>query len=186
MTWMKLIALSLHWMKISLLIECYMAVINLMTKELHHFNVHHITHQRFSKIWRTPAIIFWVIMWSQLCIIYVYVLRSLYFLCISRRVLLYAFRFNFFCLNNGLEKKIKSCDWPIKLLFQIIIIFALDSRETCWNVYFIVMTICGYLNCECNFGYVLNISVSVYRKTPEKTLSVKEKRKCFFPSIMWI
>ena len=83
-----------------------------------HFNVHHKIHQRFWKIWRKLAIIFFSINVKRDVCLYVYILGLLYFLLmffsfspteilyISSRVLLYVFRFSFsFCVNNGSEKK---------------------------------------------------------------------------------
>ena len=88
-----------------------------------HFNVHRKIHQRFSKIWRKPAIYFLVLMWSEyvcyLCVYFRIIIFSfllMFFgfsateiLYISSRVLLYVFKFNFsFFVDNGLEKiKIK-------------------------------------------------------------------------------
>ena len=88
-----------------------------------YFNVHRKIHQRFSKIWRKPAIYFLVLMWSEyvcyLCVYFRIIIFSfllMFFgfsateiLYISSRVLLYVFKFNFsFFVDNGLEKiKIK-------------------------------------------------------------------------------
>ena len=91
--------------------------------------MHPKIHQRFSRIWRKPAIIFLVLMWSKymyyLCpyfriiIFYFILIVFLFFFFrgggifplwdstyISSRVLLSVFKFNFsFCVNNGLEKE---------------------------------------------------------------------------------
>ena len=40
-------------------------------KEPQHFSVHHKIHQD-SQIWQTPAIIIWVLTWSEYVYIYVY------------------------------------------------------------------------------------------------------------------
>ena len=94
-----------------------------------HFNVHHKIHQRFSKIWRKPAIYFLALMLSEyVCYLCVYfriiifsfllmffdfsateILYIYIYIYISSRVLLYVFKFNFsFFVDNGLEKiKIK-------------------------------------------------------------------------------
>ena len=90
-------------------------------KKNHNILMSTIKFIKDSKIWRKPAIIFFLVsMWSEyVCYLCVY-FRAIIFsfllmffsfspteiLYKSSRVLFHVFRFNFsFCVNNGLEKK---------------------------------------------------------------------------------
>ena len=169
--------------------------------------MHHKIHQRFSKIWRKPAIIFFlVLMWRE-CVYYLrvyfkiitcYCLLMLFsfppseilyiYIYISSRVLLYVFKFSFsFSVNNGLEKNnnLKS-DWslvPDPFLFLITLSIKSQPHWRRSGVFIVTLNVlhttfeCFYLAGRSVF--VVLLSLQGFSEEGNLTLPLNACHRCY-------